>query len=174
MKLRLLKILIYLASLLIICSSCAYSNLPKINEEFIKKYGNEVKKINSSRKQEDKQVVKSFLPNDKNSLQEKNFLLNQDSSYQEILVPNDAFEINYTENYPQFKKIGKEFDEIHIPDTDSYGVKTNFESDKNYHLIGNNYLQQNISNILSSRHKEDIKISEILVKEKRKAVKIRK
>ncbi len=82
-------------------------------------------------------------------------------------IPEDIFVIVYnTGLYPPFKKDGVEFDVIEIPEADAYGIKTAL-SDKPYLLSGNESLQKNIDQINDSRTQDDIKISEILIKEQK-------
>jgi hypothetical protein len=83
-------------------------------------------------------------------------------------LPENLFEVSYDTNlYPSFSKFGAEFDAIIIPPHDVYGVKTKLEN-KPYLLAGNKFLQKSIDQINSEKTKEDIEMSEILIKEQKK------
>jgi|GEM_PF-1187268 len=82
-------------------------------------------------------------------------------------LPPDMFELNYRAKLsPPFRKSGFEFDLINIPPQDSYGVKTAM-SEKEYLLVGNKSLQKSVDQINATKSKEDVEISEILIKEQR-------
>jgi hypothetical protein len=140
------------------------SHVSKINDEFIAKYGNQVKKINVARKQE----IKKEVSQSKKSPQDTKRVLSKYFPESQKINSSDAdFEIRYSGNYPGFRRIGAEFDEINIPQNDVYGISTNFDRQKEYLLIGNNYLQKNIDDITSyPNFKEDIEISKILIAKK--------
>ena len=71
-------------------------------------------------------------------------------------LPPDLFEIGYnTELYPAFRKTGIEFDNISVPPTDVYGVKTEM-SEKPYLLAGNDSLQKNINQTNAEQTADDI------------------
>ena len=77
------------------------------------------------------------------------------------------FEISYqSSSHSPFRAVGSEFDLINIPSEDYYGVKTAM-SEKFYFLPGNGLLQKNINSISSDRSKNDVEISEVLIKEQR-------
>jgi hypothetical protein len=136
------------------------------NDDFTAKYGNQVKKINLARKQEIKKDAKQHK---KDSSKNANQLLPRYSNESlENQSLGDGFEIRYSVNHSGFRRIGAEFDEINIPQNDIYGVTTDFDKQKEYLLIGNNYLQKNIDDISSySDFEEDIEISKILIAQKK-------
>ncbi len=102
---------------------------------------------------------------------EQNFFLNGESYEQTIVnpsgsLPPDLFEVTYLLGLSTaFQRKGAEFDAISIPLFDVYGVKTTL-SDKTYLLGGNDALQRNIDQINSQKTKDDIEVSEILIREK--------
>jgi hypothetical protein len=104
---------------------------------------------------------------------EQNYFLNGESYEQTTFnpagpLPPDLFDITYNLGlYPPFQRRGMEFDAISIPLFDVYGVKTAL-SDKTYLIGGNDALQRNIDQITSQQSKDDIEISEILIREKNK------
>ncbi len=83
-------------------------------------------------------------------------------------LPDDMFIVTYnTDLYPPFVKYGVEFDNIEIPQKDSYGVETAM-SNKVYMLAGNESLQKNIDKINEQRTLQDVKNSEILIAEQKR------
>lgn len=81
-------------------------------------------------------------------------------------LPDDMFEIYYVKNYPQFKNPGIEFDLIQVPQKDVYGIRTDL-GDKEYLLVGNNAIQQNVDLIRGYHTKENNEIAKTLIKEQR-------
>lgn len=83
-------------------------------------------------------------------------------------LPENLFDLKYnTALSPAFRVVKSEFDLVKIPEYDFYGVRTALQ-EKEYVLIGNNNLQKNLDKINASRSKEDVEMSEILIKEQRK------
>lgn len=82
-------------------------------------------------------------------------------------VPNGIFDIVYnTDLHPPFRKAGIEFDNIQIPDRDSYGVSTQ-TSQKSYIFVGNDTLQKNIDHVNRTRTKEDLEVIQEFISEKK-------
>ena len=82
-------------------------------------------------------------------------------------LPDDMFYITYnTQLSPPFRRAGREFDLVNIPEYDAYGVRTEM-SDKKYLLAGNNSVQRSVDEINATRSRDDIEISQILIKERR-------
>lgn len=148
--------------LLLLCN-CGVTVDP--NEDFVKKYGNQVKKINLARQHSDEKESK------------KNVVVSSDYSYSSDVIGqeesehlNPDFEIKYSSNYSTFRKIGVEFDAIDIPENDAYGISTNLDMKKEYLLVGNNYLQKNIDDITNSyKFRENIEVSKSLIAQKKAA-----
>lgn len=80
-------------------------------------------------------------------------------------LPENMFQISYyTQPSQPFKRMGSEFDHIEIPQKDAYGIVT-AASHKQYFLVGNKSLQQNVDHIKSLRSTQDISDSEQLIVE---------
>ncbi len=140
---------------------------PQKQEEFVVKKNddwrdNDVKQDNyypymNADGLDNKKPMQQFLPD----AQTFNSFSNQDGK----ALPDDMFIISYnTENHPQFKKIGVEFDAIDLPDEDFYNVKTE-ASDKSYLVIDNSILQKDISQIKQAKSAVDVENSKILIAE---------
>ncbi|MBM5783120.1 MAG: hypothetical protein FJ368_06870 [Pelagibacterales bacterium] len=83
-------------------------------------------------------------------------------------LPDNIFDLSYnTTLSPPFRPVKSAFDLVQIPSYDYYGVRTALE-EKQYTIVGNNYLQKNIDEIGATRSKEDIEISKILIAEQKK------
>jgi hypothetical protein len=159
---------IFLLFVFLMLFGCSHAS--QSNDDFTAKYGNQVKKINLARNQEIKKDAKqqtkdSYKNVNQLSSRYSNQSLKNESPSSDI---DNDFEIRYSGNYPGFRRIGAEFDEINIPQNDVYGVTTDFDKQKEYLLIGNNYLQKNIDDISSySNFEEDVEISKILIAQKK-------
>ncbi len=175
-------------------SACFSNNFPNINENFEKKYGKDVEKINSERAVDQSNnisVTQSPYATDMimpesdyyayvdvkrfNEHAPKVYLPNGESYEQTRRlgladsIPPDIFDINYNLGvYSAFRVIGAEFDRVNIPSQDVYGIKTKM-SDKEYLLAGNDALQRSIDEVGKSKNSVDIENSEILIKERRAA-----
>lgn len=80
-------------------------------------------------------------------------------------IPADVFEIKYnTTQHPPFQISGINFDLIHIPEKDAYGVLSTLE-EKIYPLPPRNIVAKNVQQALSSRTDEDIEFSQELISE---------
>ena len=78
------------------------------------------------------------------------------------------FQIGYnTDLHPPFTRAGLEFDNILVPEKDVYGVDTEL-AEKQYLLAGNNVVQNSVDFVHSERKEEDVELSEILIKERKK------
>lgn len=177
--------------------SCNTVDLSKSNDVFIKKYGQEVTKINETRKpdplQKD-QKISSTPPTQQEIAQElaekthfypyvgitkigdaPRFINLPNQEIYELTragnpnsLPADIFELPYNlALYPPFQKIGAEFDEIKIPNRDRFGVDTELSS-KEYLMVGNNSLQRSIDKINSDKTQLDVDVSKMLIFEKNK------
>jgi hypothetical protein len=112
-------------------------------------------------------MPKDFLPN-------SNVFKQSQGKNPSDQLPQDLFEISYNTNlHPAFKLQGIEFDYIPIPESDSYGVST-LISEKPYLIVGNKVIQSSISQITKNRTDQDIKNSEILIREQKNINKQRK
>lgn len=101
---------------------------------------------------------KEFFPNAANFEQAKSTPEN---------LPKNMFDITYyTALSPPFKRSGIDFDLINVPKQDYYGIITAMTT-KDYLLIGNDSLQQNVDQINNNRTTKDIEMSKILIKEQR-------
>ncbi len=145
------------------------------NDNFKKKYGQQVMSIQQKRQEMFENTPKEIQNADYNTYNSsKNaFLVSEekpiDPTQQQSVnkFPDDMFDVNYdTKNHSAFEFAGLEFDSIQIPPKDFYGVKSGFD-DKQYFLAGNNILQKNIDNINNSRTQDDINISQTLIKEQK-------
>lgn len=112
--------------------------------------------------------------------QEENFSPDQqtlaagNASDQKNKLPDDMFDLTYNLGvHPPFVVSGIEFDKIEIPERDYYGIASTL-NDKRYLLAGNQILQKNIDDLIQSQNKEDISISEILIKEQKQLKKQQK
>ncbi len=182
---------------LAINSSCNTVDLSKSNDIFTKKYGEQTKKINETRKPDPIQKNQRTSSSPPTSQEVTEQLANKAYFYpytgitkigdapkfinlpdQEIYefsqannpnsLPPDIFEPPYNlALYPPFQKIGAEFDVIKIPNRDRFGVNTELSS-KEYLLVGNNSLQRSIDKINSSKTQLDIDVSKMLIFEKNK------
>lgn len=83
-------------------------------------------------------------------------------------LPDDAFEINYSlQNYPaSYRRAKLSFDDITIPTQDAFGIKTEL-GEKNYVLVGNKTLQQNVDFIGQNRDTIDKEVSIDLITEQK-------
>ncbi len=154
--------ILFCATLLVIFG-CRYPQ--KNNDEFLKKYGAQVKKINLTRNKE----IKKAINHSKENLSKNNYHPSDKQPVENNNSDND-FEIRYTGNYPAFRRVGAEFDEIHVPKNDVYGISTDVDKQKEYFIIGNNYLQKNIDDISNYPSlEEDIAISKILIAKKKQS-----
>ncbi len=89
-------------------------------------------------------------------------------------LPPNIFEVTYnTALYPPFQRIGAEFDTIQVPVADVYGVKTAM-SDKAYLLAGGDAMKRSIDLINNEKTAQDVEISEVLIKEKKRLERERK
>lgn len=84
-------------------------------------------------------------------------------------LPNNMFDLIYvTELHPAFRVRGAEFDAITIPPKDAYGIPTELE-DKDYLLVGNLNLQQDLDQINAKRSHLDNQVSLAFIKTLREA-----
>lgn len=82
-------------------------------------------------------------------------------------LPDNLFDLSYnTTLSPAFRPVKSAFDLVKIPSHDYYGVRTALD-EKQYVVVGNNYLQKNVDEINFGRSKEDIEMSKELINEKR-------
>lgn len=184
---------------LLICAallaSCFSTKLPSVNENFEKKYGEEVYKMNSDRVSGSASnqitVMQSPTPADVNAaLASRDYYAYVDvnkfnekapetylpngESYEQTKaaspansLPADMFEVTYNLGlYPAFRRAGAEFDRIPIPPQDVYGVKTEM-SEKSYLLAGNDSMQKAVDHMITAKTSDDIENSEILIKERK-------
>jgi hypothetical protein len=184
--------------LMLLLFSCSPSlDSYEANEDFVKKYNEEVLKINEQRKptkQESEEVISSKAPTEKEVEEDiaskveyypyvgisqigdapKQSNIPNLETYEQgtftftnTLLPN-IFEVSYNlALYPPFSRIGTEFDAINVPKSDAFGVTTELSS-KSYLLAGNNSLQRSIDSINSEKTDTDIEIAKMLVQEKKK------
>jgi hypothetical protein len=87
---------------------------------------------------------------------------------QSAQLPEDMFHISYNlYNFPEsYGKPKISFDDINIPKQDAFGVRTEL-GEKNYQLIGNKTLQQDVDFTKQSISKEDNEISLELIKQEK-------
>ncbi len=105
-------------------------------------------------------VLRQHLPN------QETYEQNSKNNPSNKLPPN-IFELAYNINpYPPFQSNGSEFDEIFIPDFDSYRVPTAM-LDKSYLLAGIDSVQKSIDQINTQRTASEIDISQTLIEEKK-------
>lgn len=173
-----------------IASSCS-SPTP-----FEAKYGEEIKKINSSRLEtvtEKKEVTLSSPPSpeeiaaslskqdnsnkysyvDVDKFAEKKYFPDKDY-YEQMKVYNpsniladDIFVPRYnTVLASKFHHTGSEFDRIKTPAYDAYSISA-ILSNKNYVMIGNDAMQNSIDIVNDSRDRRDLLASKIIIKEQR-------
>lgn len=177
------------------CSSSA--DLYQSNEKFIKKYEEEVQKINEQRKPQEetkKEVIILTPPTTQEVTEElaskveyypyvdiaqlgdapKQSTIPNRETYEQVgattaaSLPASIFEINYNlALYPPFHKPSAEFDAINVPEYDAFGVPTAL-SNKSYLLVGNDVLQSAVDSINSQKTKSNIEISKMLIAEKKK------
>ena len=89
-------------------------------------------------------------------------------------LPQNIFDITYnTALYPQFRRIGAEFDVIKIPPQDAYGVQTAM-SDKTYLLPGRAAMMKAVDLIEDEKTAQDSEIGVILVAEKKQIIRKKK
>jgi hypothetical protein len=155
------KTLLKTTSLLaiILFASCSDFST-KSNAKFIKKYGDRVEQINKKRDIKDK-PSEVFLPDVRTFIEGINTTK---------ILPEDMFQIRYiSENRPSSYRTSKlSFDDIFIPSKDAFGVRTAL-GEKNYSLVGNRTLQNNIDFINKYRSPEDKEISLQLIREEKNA-----
>lgn len=83
-------------------------------------------------------------------------------------IPPDIFEVSYKNRiYPPFKYQGARFDAISVPKNDIYGIETAM-TNKEYLLVGNNFVQNSVDNIKNKKNTFDAKNSEILIAQKKR------
>ncbi len=190
--------ILFLLQLCFLLSSCFSSKeLPDVNATFEKRYGQEVKQLNSDRisntppakvtvlqSPSSEEITSDLVEKgeyyayvDVNKFNDKApqvYLPNGESYEQTKMtgpassVPSDIFEISYNlDLYPAFSQSGTEFDAIKVPPQDVYGVKTEM-SEKSYLLAGNNTLQRTIDQINADKSADDIDNSQIVIREQKK------
>lgn len=177
--------------------SCASSETIEINKNFDEKYGKQVEKIRIDRTPapqtkkelnyyraptEDEVAQEAVLKLDYfpyidisqfDEKQRQPFMPNAEVYEQsrannpEKTLPPNIFEVSYdTRLNPPFQRFGAEFDVIDVPSADVYGVKTEM-SEKNYLLAGGDAMQRSVDTIEANRTKDDVEISEIIIREKK-------
>ncbi len=78
-------------------------------------------------------------------------------------IPDDIFDIKYnTSNHPPFQITGIDFDIIVVPQKDAFGVSSSL-NEKQYPIVGNNYVTRNVNSIMRNRSEEDIEFTEELI-----------
>jgi hypothetical protein len=150
----------YLTLILILFSACAPDKTKQANEQFLRQYGPEVQRINTDRQMEEKKSIPD--PNLPAQYTPKIPPANTSS------LPQDMFDINYlAENYPNtYYPFKLTFDDIRIPGTDDFGVKTGVD-DKYYLLVDGRVLQRNVDYLNKSTTHNDREIRLKLVKEQK-------
>lgn len=158
------KILISL--LLILLSSCG-SKSDQVNENFKKKYGLEVQKINTRRAKE-KEYADTQSKLNINPQIQKDFLPNSEALRRLSPIPDDMFTIKYySYNFPDsYGKPKLSFDDIQIPDQDAFGVTTEL-GEKNYQLIDDKTLQKDVDLVRNGKEKYDDEVSLSLIREEK-------
>jgi hypothetical protein len=83
-------------------------------------------------------------------------------------LPENMFHISYNlNNFPEsYGRQKLSFDDINIPQQDAFGVRTEL-GEKNYQLIGNRTLQQDIDFTKQLISKDDLEISSELIKQEK-------
>jgi len=202
---HLFKIFLILAIIFLI-SSCSQATSEDINNNFLKKYGGEVEKINNIRESSQQvQTVSdcqsSFFGCEEGKDRWKEpstmFGIENSSTAQSATIdtskitmpkppeeftpniqtltngqgrqlPEDMFYISYNlNNFPEsYGRQKLSFDDINIPKQDAFGVRTEL-GEKNYQLIGNRTLQQDIDFTKQLTNKSDQEISSELIKQEK-------
>ncbi len=190
-------------SFLLLAFSCSKPNFNQTNDDFNKKYSQQIERIKIARtpaqKDDPKQITFSIAPtpeqvaidtaNDyypyaniakfgeklpQNYLPNAEFYDQAKSKAADTSMSPNIFDLTYnTALYPPFRRIGAEFDMIRIPQHDAYGVKTAM-SDKTYLLPGSLAVQRAIDLIENEKTSQDNEISAILVAEKKQIARKRK
>jgi len=150
--------------IILLCSSCT-SKSEQANKNFLIQFKAEVKNINNKRE------IAAQPTKDSNATQLNNDDLPAQSPPQNITnkLPQDMFIISYNlYNFPDsYGNARLSFDDIKIPDSDIFGIKTKL-GEKNYQLIDNQTLQKNIDFTNQLNTDEDKQISLKLIRQEKK------
>lgn len=172
------KIILILSTILLAPSCTTISE--QANNKFSEQYGKQVEKINQRRLEMDPDYKPkcSFLwfgcnKKNINAEHQPGEMVTPDmNTYSQgqstPVLPDDMFDISYNlENEPaSYQNAKLSFDDITIPATDAFGIRTDL-GDKNYILVSNQALQQNVDFIKDHQSKEDKEVSADLIKEQK-------